>query len=205
MSSYLLSIQLDLDDWTYLHSSDFLCALSQVSVWFDRGWLLSLDDCGQAVCKAFLLLSVQILREMIISRESVDFKVEHNHVCRCGSLDLEELRLSLGHLRKHTRLSANGKYRYVGLFCYFFLLLCRYGQHFATEWTVLTIHCPVNLLRNVKNGLSCVVLFSEMHIPNHFAYRLLNKTCIFLALVFPGEMEGCAATKSSMLVPKWLH
>eukprot|EP00258_Populus_trichocarpa_P051195 XP_024467214.1 uncharacterized protein LOC18095283 isoform X1 [Populus trichocarpa] len=32
-----------------------------------------------------------------------------------------------GHLRKHTRLSANGKYRYVGLFCYFFLLLCRYG------------------------------------------------------------------------------
>ncbi|KAJ7014181.1 hypothetical protein NC653_003709 [Populus alba x Populus x berolinensis] len=120
-----------------------------------------------------------------------------------------------GHLRKHTRLSANGKYRYVGLFCYFFLLLCRYRRHFATEWTVLTIHCPMNLLSNVKNGLSCVVLFvsrkerigclSEMHIPNHFAYRLLNKTCIFLALVFPGEMEGCAATKSSMLVPKWLR
>jgi hypothetical protein len=42
-----------------------------------------------------------------------------------------------------------------------------------------------------------------MHMPNHFAYRLLNKTCIFLALVFPGEMEGCAATKSFMLVPKW--
>jgi hypothetical protein len=32
---------------------------------------------------------------------------------------------------------------------------------------------------------------------------LLKKTCIFLALVFPGEMEGCAATKSFMLVPKW--
>ncbi|XP_011045315.1 PREDICTED: uncharacterized protein LOC105140257 isoform X1 [Populus euphratica] len=31
-----------------------------------------------------------------------------------------------GHLRKHTRLSANGKYRYVGLFCYFFPSLCRY-------------------------------------------------------------------------------
>lgn len=37
ISSDLLSIQLDLDDWTYPLFSDFLCALSQVSVWLENG------------------------------------------------------------------------------------------------------------------------------------------------------------------------
>jgi hypothetical protein len=57
---------------------------------------------------------------------------------------------------EHTRLSANGKYRYVGLFCYFFPSLCRYWN--LTEWTVLTI-LTMNLLSNVKIRMCCIILY----------------------------------------------